>query len=382
MLDTLINFVISEPELVAYATAAGLFCIWLGWTFKGMGAGRREASLKQATLEAKRSIPQFETSVRSREQKIDRLNLELSTVQERVGELDRTCAQKDAEIQSQAREIRVLTTELSSAKKLQDSGTLLLNGTDFDDDATGDLDPEMQARVNLAETLYEKLRETLAEREERITELETQLTAKQDKPYPLGTTQEDSAPDTVQLLEDRIAAREETIERLETQLSELRQDREMLSELARSRSKSNQSLQDAEAELQSRVPGLEKALEQLGKIVSERETSIRGLHRELEEANKDKKQQQEEILNCIADAKAQEQAREALESRVVSLTSELETQQRSIRDMQYSLEQSESWLDKFKVSSAKRSEELAAVTAERDALAQKLAQKLASTHTN
>jgi chromosome segregation ATPase len=379
MLDTLINFVISEPELVAYTTAAGLFCIWLGWTFKGMGAGRREASLKQATLEAKRSIPQFETSVRSREQKIDRLNLELSTVQERVSELDRACAQKDAEIHSQAREIRVLTTELSSAKKLQDSGTLLLNGTDFDNDATGDLDPEIQARVNLAETLYEKLRETLAEREDHITQLESQLAGKEDKPYPLRTAQEEGAPETVQVLEDRIAAREETIGRLESQLSELRQDREMLSELARSRSKNNQSLQDMGADLQSRVPGLEKALEQLSKIVTDRETSIRGLHRELEEANKDKKHQQEEILNCIADAKAQEEVREVLEARVVTLTSEIEDQQRAIRDMQYSLEQSESWLAKFKISAAKRSEELAAVTAERDALAQQL---LVSTGTN
>lgn len=373
MLDTLTNFVLSEPRTVAYVTAAALFCIWLGWTFKGMGAGRREASLKQATLEAKRSIPQFETSVRSREQQIDRLNLELSSVQERTSELDRASTQKDTEIQSQAREIRVLTTELSSAKKLQDSGTFLSNGSDFDDDFAGDIDPELQARINLAENLYKKLRETLAEREDRITQLETQLASKQDKHYAPGAIQEEDAPATVRLLEDRIAAREETIERLESQLSELRQDREMLSELARSRSKNNQSLQDVGAELQSRVPGLEKALEQLAKIVTDREASIRSLHRELEEANKDKKHQQDEILNCIADAKAQEDVREALESRVVALTSELETLQRSIRDMQYSLDQSESWLGKFKVSAAKRSEELAAVTAERDALAESLA---------
>ena len=142
----------------------------------------------------------------------------------------------------------------------------------------------------------------------------------------------------------------------------------MLSDLARSRSKNNQTLQDNQEELQSRVPELEKALEQLGAIVQDREASIRQLNSELDYANKDKKRQQDELQNCIADIKIQEQAREALESRVVTLSEEIQAQQASMRDMKYSLDQSESWLSKFKVSAAKRSEELANVTAERDAL--------------
>ena len=367
MFDTIVSFIVSEPTTVAVYLAAGFFCIWLGWVTRGMGTNRRETTLKQAVLDAKRSIPQLETSVRSREQQIDRLNLELASQRERIAELDQVAAQQDSQIKSHAREIRTLTTELSSAKKLQESGNLLLQGSEYDE-STGDLDPESQRRVNIAESLYEALRETLSEREDRITELETQLTSKSNTdsaPAQAGNVEITAGVDDLQ---DRIKAQERTITRLETQLSELRQDREMLSDLARSRSKNNQTLQDNQEELQSRVPELEKALEQLGAIVQDREASIRQLNSELDFANKDKKRQQEELQNCIADMKIQEDAREALESRVVTLSEEIQAQQQSMRDMQYSLEQSESWLSKFKVSAAKRSEELANVTAERDAL--------------
>ena len=367
MLDTIISFIASNSGTVAAYVAAGFFCIWSGWAARGLGTARRETTLKQAVLDAKRSIPQLETSVRSREQQIDRLNLELGSQRERIAELDQVAAQQDSQIKSHAREIRTLTTELSSAKKLQESGNILLQGSEYDE-LTGDLDPESQRRVNIAESLYEALRQTLSEREDRIAELETQLTS---------TSITDSAPAQagnveittgVDALQDQISAQETTIKRLEDQLSELRQDREMLSDLARSRSKNNQTLQDNQEELQSRVPELEKALEQLGAIVQDREASIRQLNSELDYANKDKKRQQDELQNCIADMKIQEQAREALESRVVTLSEEIQAQQASMRDMQYSLDQSESWLSKFKASAAKRSEELATITAERDAL--------------
>jgi len=367
MLDTAISFIVSEPRTVAIYVAAGFFCLWLGWMTRGLGTNRRETMLKQAALDAKRSIPQLETSVRSREQKIDRLNLELVSQRERIAELDQAAAQQDSQIKSQLREIRTLTTELSSAKKLQESGSLLLQGSEYDT-ATDDLDAESQRRINIAESLYEELRKTLSEREEKIAELELQLDSTSNPPAGPAQTGDIETTAALDALHDQINAQQTTIARLETQLSELRQDREMLSDLARSRSKNNQTLQENQEALQTRVPELEKALEQLGAIVQDREASIRLLNSELDHASRDKKRQQDELQNCIADMKVQEEAREALESRVIELSEEIQTQQAALRDMQYTLDQSESWLSKFKVSAAKRSEELANITAERDAL--------------
>lgn len=367
MLDTIISFIVSEPRTVAICVAAGLFCLWLGWMIRGLGITRRETTLKQAVLDAKRSIPQLETAVRSREQQIDRLNLELGSQRERMKELDQTAAQQDSEIKSQAREIRTLTTELSSAKKLQESGSLLLQGSEYDD-ITDNLDAQSQRRINIAESLYEELRKTLSEREEKIAQLELQLDSSANGAAKPAQTVGTETSAEVDALQDQINDQQTTISRLETQLWELRQDREMLSDLARSRSKNNQTLQENQEELQSRVPELEKALEQLGAIVQDREASIRLLHNELDHTTKDKKRQQDELQNCIADMKVQEEAREALELRIIELSEEIQTQQSAMRDLQYSLDQSESWLSKFKVSAAKRSDELANVIAERDAL--------------
>ncbi|XOV82826.1 MAG: hypothetical protein ACFHXK_18450 [bacterium] len=366
MLDTVISYIVSEPETVAVYCAAGFVCLWSGWVCRGLGTTRREKDLKQAVLDAKRSIPQLETSVRSREQQIDRLNLELTSQRERIRELDQDAAKQDTQFRHQAREIRTLTTELASAKKLQDASGLLLQGNEYD--TPSELDPESQRRVALAESLYEELRKTLGEREDQIAALEARIADHHNEAATSSASIDNDARQTVTALKDRISVQESTISRLESQLSELKQDREMLSELARSRSKSNQALQVHKDALQSRVPDLKRALEQLGAIVQDREASIRQLNSELEDANRDRKRQQEEIQNCISDIKIQEEAREALEVRVMSLSEEIQAQTEAMRDMQYSLEQSESWLSKFKVSAAKRSEELARVTAERDAL--------------
>ena len=235
MLDTVISFIVSEPQTVGIYVAAGLFCLWLGWMTRGLGINRRETALKQAVLDAKRSIPQLETSVRSREQQIDRLNLELGSQRERMKELDQAAVQRDSEIKHQAREIRTLTTELSSAKKLQESGNILLQGSEYDA-VTDDLDAESQRRINIAESLYEELRKTLSEREEKIAELELQLGAHSHTSAAPAETVDIETTAVVDALQDQINAQQTTIARLESQLSELRQDREMLSDLARSRS--------------------------------------------------------------------------------------------------------------------------------------------------
>jgi chromosome segregation ATPase len=375
MLDPLLNFVTGEPVLVACMGGALFVCLCLGWSLKGIRAARFEATLKQAVLESKRSIPQFETSVRSREQQIERLQLELSSLQGRIGELDHNVAEKSAEMRTQAREMRVLTTELSAAKRVQGDDGLLLDGIDLDDGdgAAEHADPEMQARVNMAEALYEQLRHTLAEREDRIAQLELQLESPDEQSLVAGPGELDGSTGTVRLLEDRISVREGTIERLEAQLSELRQDREMLSDLARSRSKTNQSVKAEEAERPSRIPELENEIEHLGQVVVDREASVKQLLGELEEANKDKRHQQEQNLSCVDEISTQGEMREVLEARLKSLTEDAETLQLTIRDQRYSLEQNESWLSKFKVAAGKRSQELASVTAERDALAEQLA---------
>lgn len=392
MLDNLLSYVIAEPVLVSTAVGTALFCLLFGWLLKGVGARKREAELKQAVLDAKGSIPHFETSVRSREQQISRLELEIDSLRQHANDLDKQLGQKDSELRGQARELRVLSTELSAAKSVAGDNGMLLDTVDYAGGAAAEPDAEMLSRVEKAEALYDSLRDTLAEREDRIAALEQQL-ATADEQMP-STSSSAAEPDhgLIQVLEDRVAAQEATIARLENQLSELRHDRDLLSGLVQSRAKNQPVLETAGDELRARVTELEHELELKSQVIENREGTMKRLLDELELTGQDRKDQQEEIAECISQLQDCEAQRAALETRIEQLegqlkvaqttSPEVEALQQKLRDVEALLEQSESWLDKFKVAAANRSEELGAVTAERDALQTRLAAVTASSVTD
>lgn len=369
-------------NLAAYATeqnlligGVALLCLLLGWWARGLLAGRRENQLKQAVLEAKRSIPQFESSVRSREQAIDRLQLEAKDLRSRMSELDRTVAERDIEIRNQAREVRVLTTELQAAKRVQADDTLFIEGIDTVSVDSEVLDPQAQAQLQQSEAMYAEIRSALEEREQRILELESTLSVgappdaeHSDQPKSPGHEQE------IALLEDRLRNHEATIERLEAQLSEMRQDRNMLSGLARSRAKQRATESEPSAELIERITHLERELDLRNQVVMDRDASLKRLLGELEEASRDRAAQQAEMERCLTEME-QHSDRAELEERVSGLVKEIdylrsqvEAGQRELSDVRHELRQSESWLDKYKASSARRATELAELRAKWDAM--------------
>lgn len=369
-------------NLAAYATeqnlligGVALLCLLLGWWARGLLAGRRENQLKQAVLEAKRSIPQFESSVRSREQAIDRLQLEAKDLRSRMSELDRTVAERDIEIRNHAREVRVLTTELQAAKRVQADDTLFIEGIDTVSVDSEVLDPQAQAQLQQSEAMYAEIRSALEEREQRILELESTLSAgappnaeHSDQPKSPGHEQE------IALLEDRLRNHEATIERLEAQLSEIRQDRNMLSGLARSRAKQRATESEPSSELIERITHLERELDLRNQVVMDRDASLKRLLGELEEASRDRAAQQAEMERCLTEME-QHSERAELEERVSGLVKEIdylrsqvEAGQRELSDVRHELRQSESWLDKYKASSARRATELAELRAKWDAM--------------
>ncbi len=304
MLDKFLGLWTTDPTFMIAIIAIGFVGLWFGLILKGIGAGRREAALKKDVLEAKGSIPHLESTIRNREQAISRLEIENQSLTERTSELQRDVDTKEAQSRAAAREARSLKSELAVVKSVRGgSDNMLLDG--FEDETDEPVDSAMQARLNKTEALYEKLKGALINRDERIEELEAELKNPSGEIPDVGLEKElEDINESTETLRGTIATHEATISRLQTQLSEAIQEKEMLSDLASRRSRSNRSLKDASAELQTRVPELEVEIETRDKTITDREASIKRLLGDLEQANNDKDAQQQEIVRFIDEIKA------------------------------------------------------------------------------
>ncbi len=304
MLDKFLGLWTTDPTFMIAIIAIGFVGLWFGLILKGIGAGRREAALKKDVLEAKGSIPHLESTIRNREQAISRLEIENQSLTERTSELQRDVDTKEAQSRTAAREARSLKSELAVVKSVRgDSDDMMLDG--FEDETDEPVDSAMQARLNKTEALYEKLKGALINRDERIEELEAELKNPSGEIPDVALEKElEDINESTETLRGTIATHEATISRLQTQLSEAIQEKEMLSDLASRRSRSNRSLKDASAELQTRVPELEVEIEARDKTITDREASIKRLLGDLEQANNDKDAQQQEIVRFIDEIKA------------------------------------------------------------------------------
>ncbi|MCZ6659720.1 MAG: hypothetical protein O7C67_20735 [Gammaproteobacteria bacterium] len=304
MLDKFLGLWTTDPTFMIAIIAIGFVGLWFGLILKGIGAGRREAALKKDVLEVKGSIPQLESTIRNREQAISRLEIENQSLSERTSELQRDVETKEAQSRTAVREARALKSELAVVKNVRGaSDNLLLDG--FEDETDEPVDSAMQARLDKTEALYEKLKSALINRDERIEELEAELENPSGEIPDVALKKElEDINESTETLRGTVTTHEATISRLQTQLSEAIQEKEMLSDLASRRSRSNRSLKDASAELQTRVPELEVEIEARDKTITDREASIKRLLNDLEQANNDKDAQQQEIVRFIDEIKA------------------------------------------------------------------------------
>ncbi len=330
MLDKFLGLWTTDPTFMIAIIAIGFVGLWFGLILKGIGAGRREAALKKDVLEAKGSIPHLESTIRNREQAISRLEIENQSLTERTSELQRDVDTKEAQSRAAAREARSLKSELAVVKSVRgDSDDMMLDG--FEDETDEPVDSAMQARLNKTEALYEKLKGALINRDERIEELEAELKNPSGEIPDVALQNElEDVNESTETLRGAIATHEATISRLQTQLSEAIQEKEMLSDLASRRSRSNRSLKDASAELQTRVPELEVEIEARDKTITDREASIKRLLGDLEQANNDKDAQQQEIVRFIDEIKAHHKELLERQSESASLQSSIDQKDREL----------------------------------------------------
>lgn len=293
MLDELTTNMMLSPTIIAGCVMAAVAIFSAGWFGKGAGAHKREAALKRDVLEAKRSIPQLESTVRNRDTQITRLEEELKDLNDRTNELHRSNAATTKELKGATREAKNLTSELAAVKGLsKDNSGFIMDG--FDDEAAPESegDSALQSQLNKTLALYEKLKTALIQRDERIEALESQTPDSSD--LEIGTDSDDATDaqsGATQELEQVIADRDQTIEALQSQITNIRNEKEMLEDLASRRSKSNRVLKDASTEAKSKLPKLEREIETVNQTVADREASIKRLLGEQEQTKQELSEQ-------------------------------------------------------------------------------------------
>ncbi len=332
MLEELIASSPIPPVPLLAGLLSGLVCLWLGWTIKGMGARRRENALKQEVLAAKASVPQLESNLRNREQQLERL-------QEQVKDLNKDNAEQASQREAAERELRTaqrqvtnLTSEVNAVKGVsKDADSMVIDG--FDDETAHEAEDEspVVARLKKTEAAYEKLKAALIKRDDRILALEDQLAAK-----PVGAAADNENGDfaaEATALKTQVKNQLETIGELESQVADLRQDKEMLEELANRRSKSNRALKEASAEIQGQVPALQQEIEQQLQTVKDREASISRLLKEVETVKFDLSAEQGESQRLREEVDLKNQSLEAALAQVDAHNSLLEEREARIAEI-------------------------------------------------
>ena len=285
MLEKLIENQLLLPLMAVCALVLAVAFFKLGWSFKAFGSRRRETVLQKDIRDAKVSVPQLESNLRSREQLIVRLQDDLQAQRDRMGQLQSEHAERDRQLRSVQTEVRHLTNELSAIKgKSIDSRDIdldLLGGQEIS--AAENLSP-LAAKLKTAEQLYDKMKAAVIERSARIEVLERLLKEAESgissgEPAMLSNAEIDA-------LHRRLDQSNRSISELNAQVAQLKQDKEMVEELAQKRSKANRSLKDSKSDVEARKIELEQAVETHQKTISDRELSIHRLLSEVQTARK------------------------------------------------------------------------------------------------
>jgi chromosome segregation ATPase len=218
-----------------------------------------------------------------------------------------------------------MTSELNAVRGIRhDNNSIIMDG--FDDEVAGEPgDSAAVTQLKKLEAVYEKLKGALIERDRRIEELEQELASggSGDGGPDLTPSLDDSGTEAPDTLETQLASQQTVIEALQEQVSDLRREKETLEDLATRRSKSNRALKDASAEMEARVPVLEKQIEERDQTIQTREASIRKLLNEADEWR--------------AEIVVRDEKIETLKSEILEKLNEVEQAERSKQDLEASL---------------------------------------------
>lgn len=277
---------------IVLVAAISAVCFTLGWTARRVSSSGREVALKRNVYEAKGAIPQLESTLRNRDQRIAMLQTEAQSLRDRLNQVESAAAQKDTEIVKRDREIRLARSELQIVKDgsigLEVDPDLLVE-SDADTPAPAGSDPKLAAEFKKLEARYESLKRGLIQRDDRIAVLETEAQSGQGKASTRLLEQElaDQQAAT-ELAQATLTARDATIRDLQTRLEQDVEQRELLESLTKRRGDTNRTLKDNYTKLEAQLPKLTEALKARADVIAEREASIALLDADLTQVSAEK----------------------------------------------------------------------------------------------
>jgi len=284
-----VTFSVLTLVLIAAISAV---CFTLGWTARRVSSSGREVELKRNVYEAKGAIPQLESTLRNREQRINVLQGEAQSLRERLTQVESAAAQKDTEIVKRDREIRLARSELQIVKDgsigLEVDPDLFVE-SDIDTATPAGSDPKLAAEFKKLEARYESLKRGLIQREDRIAALETELQGGQGKASTRILEQELADQQAAaELAQATLAARDAMIRDLQTRVEQDVEQRELLESLTKRRGDTNRTLKDNYTKLEAQLPKLTEALKTRADVITEREASIALLDADLTQVSAEK----------------------------------------------------------------------------------------------
>ncbi len=312
------------------ATVAGL-CFAFGWTARRITSTKAEVELKRTVYEAKGAIPQLESSVRNREQRINTLQAEAQTLRDRLTQVESASAAKDTEIVKRDREIRLARSELQIVKDGSVGLELnpdLIDGEQAESATAAGSDPKLAADFKKLESRYDALKRGLIQREDKIAELEAQLQGGEGKPASRILEQELAEQQAAaELAQATLAARDATIRELQARIEQDITQREQLESLTKRRGDTNRTLKDNFAKLESELPKLTEQLKARADVIAERDARISALDGELTHVIAERGQRDTTIISL-------ETKLAASENQIAQQTSNMLTQRQQLRDVE------------------------------------------------
>jgi predicted flap endonuclease-1-like 5' DNA nuclease len=262
---------LAQAITVAILALSSFFC---GWFFYRLRAKAREAELTRTLLDAKGVIPQLESTVRNRDQRVSALCVEVGDWKNRHATTETALKEKEREVLARDRALRALNAELAVLKEAEATrASPAVDGTD-----------------------YEGLQASLAAAEARCQELESRLTlapitaegvaAPGDSAAPLPAPDAETEAHHAQIesLESELAARDRALAELETRLqTQVAHDGE-LSDRFEAQEAEIQRGREEIAKWQARVPKLVDAAREKDERLRQAAQREETLARELKQA--------------------------------------------------------------------------------------------------
>ncbi len=301
--------------IVVVLTSVGAFV--LGWQARVKATSGQEAELKRAMYESKGAIPQLEAAVRAREQRISNYQSESEQLRGRITNLEATLSQKESELLKRDRDLRRVTSELAIAKEGGRAESLHPE-IEMVDGESADTEPVAvdDARYRQLEARFEALKRGLITRDDRITELEAELSK---SPASGLAAQVDALNDAARDHGQSIAAKDATIKALEARLVDEADQRVQLETLAKRRTETNRELKEKLFKFEAQLPKLMDTLTAKNDIIGKRDATIKELSSALAAMTAERDARDGAIVQLNAEVVQREERVAALDARAGGL---------------------------------------------------------------